>query len=330
MGLVTKRRDNAKIVKYVYGGILDIIMGEKDVEKGIVFMQQCIRDIMAGTFDFDKFVITKKLKGYYKNPNSIAHKVLADRMGERDPGNKPKVNSRLPYAYIKVEDEYENPPSDSDEQPPEPPPNYHIEALSKILGETGELELEKLEDVANEMGASVAKVLTDVLGKKPTMVYMKKIMPGHDIEVYRKIKNDAKLVPKKIKPKKRRKRRKPRKKKILQGDRIEHPKFIKEQSLELDYLHYVTNQVSKPVSQIFGLQLEKLDKKYQFPYDDDYYTRKYEEFLLKYKHKEKPDMEADKKVRELRMKKAQELLIEPILSQLEAQELAKNSCKSRE
>ena len=26
MGLVTKRRDNAKIVKYVYGGILDIIM----------------------------------------------------------------------------------------------------------------------------------------------------------------------------------------------------------------------------------------------------------------------------------------------------------------
>lgn len=329
MGLVTKRRDNAKIVKYVYGGILDIIMGEKDVEKGIVFMQQCIRDIMAGKFDFDKFVITKKLKGYYKNPNSIAHKVLADRMGERDPGNKPKVNSRLPYAYIKVEDVYETPPTDSDEQPPEPPPNHHIEALSEILGETGDLELQQLEDVAKEMNVSIAKVLTDVLGKKPTIVHMKKIMPGHDIEVYRKIKNDAKLVQKKPKPKKRRKR-KPKKKKILQGDRIEHPKFIKEHSLELDFLHYVTNQVSKPVSQIFGLQLEKLDKKYQYPYDDKYYATKYQEFLLRYKHKEKPDMEADKKVRELRMKMAQKLLIEPILTQLEAQEEAKNSCKSRE
>ena len=40
------------------------------------------------------------MRGYYKNPQSIAHKVLADRMAERDPGNKPKSNDRIPYAYI--------------------------------------------------------------------------------------------------------------------------------------------------------------------------------------------------------------------------------------
>ena len=42
--------------------------------------------------------------GYYKNPGSIAHKVLADRMGERDPGTKPKANDRIQYAYIKVDE----------------------------------------------------------------------------------------------------------------------------------------------------------------------------------------------------------------------------------
>ena len=38
------------------------------------------------------FIITKSLSGYYKNPEGIAHKALADRMAERNPGNKPKPN----------------------------------------------------------------------------------------------------------------------------------------------------------------------------------------------------------------------------------------------
>ena len=50
-------------------------------------------------------IITKTLSSYYKYPESIAHKVLADRMAERDPGNKPKANDRIPYAFIKVNDE---------------------------------------------------------------------------------------------------------------------------------------------------------------------------------------------------------------------------------
>ena len=44
-------------------------------------------------------IITKSLRGYYKNPESIAHKVLADRTGVRDPGNIDS-NDRIPYAYI--------------------------------------------------------------------------------------------------------------------------------------------------------------------------------------------------------------------------------------
>ena len=35
---------------------------------------------------------------------SIAHKVLADRMAERDPGNKPQSNDRIPFVYIQTKE----------------------------------------------------------------------------------------------------------------------------------------------------------------------------------------------------------------------------------
>ncbi len=44
--------------------------------------------------------------------------------------------------------------------------------------------------------------------------------------------------------------------KLLQGDMIETPKFIKEQKLELDYLFYLTNQIMNPALQF----LELVDK----------------------------------------------------------------------
>lgn len=37
----------------------------------------------------------------YKNPSQIAHRVLADRIGQRDPGNtKPKPGDRIKYVFI--------------------------------------------------------------------------------------------------------------------------------------------------------------------------------------------------------------------------------------
>ena len=41
----------------------------------------------------------------YKNPQQIAHKVLADRMKKRDPGSAPQSNDRVPYVYIQVKEE---------------------------------------------------------------------------------------------------------------------------------------------------------------------------------------------------------------------------------
>ena len=108
MGIVMKRRDNAPIVKYVYGNLLEILMREKNLDKAKKWLDTTLDNINTGKMskdNIDMFVITKSLRGYYKNPQTIAHKVLADRIAERDPGNKPKPNDRIPYAYYELEDD---------------------------------------------------------------------------------------------------------------------------------------------------------------------------------------------------------------------------------
>jgi DNA polymerase elongation subunit (family B) len=47
-------------------------------------------------------------------------------------------------------------------------------------------------------------------------------------------------------------------KKALQGEKIETPAFIKENNLKIDYSFYITNQIMKPVQQLFALVLEKI------------------------------------------------------------------------
>lgn len=100
MGIVLKRRDNAPIVKDVYGGIIDILMKDNNIEKAIDFLKISLQNIVDEKVGMDKLIITKSLRSGYKNPAQIAHKVLADRIGRRDPGNKPSVGDRIPFVFI--------------------------------------------------------------------------------------------------------------------------------------------------------------------------------------------------------------------------------------
>ena len=110
MGIVLKRRDNAKIVKIVVGGIVDYILngkpGETDIidrNKGAIeYTKTLLKKILQGKYSIDKYIIAKTLRDIrkYKNPSRIVHAVLADRIGQRDPGNKPEANDRIPYVYI--------------------------------------------------------------------------------------------------------------------------------------------------------------------------------------------------------------------------------------
>ena len=152
MGIVLKRRDNAPIVKDVYGGIIDILMKEKNIQKAVEFLQSCLQNIIEEKYPMDKLIITKSLRSNYKNPKQIAHKVLADRIGKRDPGNKPSSGDRIPFVYIETKN-----------------------------------------------------------------------------------------------------------KKALQGEKIEHPDYIIENKIRPNYSFYITNQIMKPVQQVFALVLENID-----------------------------------------------------------------------
>jgi len=169
MGIVLKRRDNAQIVKTIYGGIINIILNKQDLRESIHFLREELKDLVNGNVDIKELILSKTLNSSYKDPTKIAHRVLADRIGARDPGNKPAINDRIQYIYIKV-------------------PN--------------------------------AK---------------------------------------------------------LQGDKIETPEFIKENKLTPDYLHYITNQIMKPVLQLYELCLEDLPN-----YEEDHeYWDNIEKELMK-------------------------------------------------
>ena len=66
-------------------------MAREPIQNSIDFLQKSLMDLLNGKFSIDYLIISKSLRTDYKNPDQIAHKVLADRMGERDPGNKPSA-----------------------------------------------------------------------------------------------------------------------------------------------------------------------------------------------------------------------------------------------
>lgn len=215
MGIVLKRRDNAPIVKDVYGGVIDILMKERNLQMAVNYVNSCMQKLINGTTTMEKLIITKSLRSFYKNPQGIAHKVLADRIGEREPGNKPSAGDRVSYVYF-------------------------------------------------------------VNSKKPKA--------GE---------------------------------KILQGDKIETPTFIRENNLQIDYAHYITNQIMKPLSQLFGLVLEDLwmaqkpSKEYKIqPYREKINSIKNDIFITDPK-------KIENKINKIREKEVQELIFNPHLIEIE-------------
>ena len=201
MGIVLKRRDNAPIVKDIYGGIIDILMKEQNIETAIKFLKASLQEIVDEKIPIDKLIISKSIRSYYKNPNQIAHKVLANRMAQRDPGNKPAPGDRIPYVYINTTN-----------------------------------------------------------------------------------------------------------KKALQGDKIEHPVYILENKLKINYSFYITNQIMKPVIQVFSLVLEDMKE----------FKRAKKSFLNKLKTmKQNMDIETyKKKETQLKDKEVEKLLFSEYLLQI--------------
>lgn len=193
MGIVLKRRDNAPILKTIYGGAIKILLNERNIDKAVNFVKDKTMEMIAGKMSLSQLTITKSLSKYKadwvkddikqleekvakakgddltrfrvqlnrkreelaKAPPYPAHKILADRMAARDAGNAPAVGERMGYVYI-----------------------------------------------ATEKGKPVPE---------------------------------------------------------LQGDRIETIDFIKQNKLQPDFEYYIQHQLMKPIGQLFGLMVERIE-----------------------------------------------------------------------
>jgi hypothetical protein len=77
-----------------------MLMEERDIKKAQSFVNQKLLDVLENRVPLEKFIISKSLRDDYKNPEQIAHRVLADRMAARDPGTAPKVGDRLQFMFV--------------------------------------------------------------------------------------------------------------------------------------------------------------------------------------------------------------------------------------
>jgi DNA polymerase elongation subunit (family B) len=201
MGIVLKRRDNCPLVKIFFGGVIDILMNKRDYMAAKDYVDSCCNNLIQGEYPIEKLTISKMLNAHYKNPDQIAHKILADRIGERESGNKPQNGDRIPYVFIYAPEQK------------------------------------------------------------------------------------------------------------LQGNKIENPQYVIDHKLKLDYKYYITNQISKPVGQIFALFIEKLEPK---RFKETVFSTYYQKHIKA----GKDEYYANKKLMEYRLKLAIEFIFERFVNEV--------------
>ena len=101
MGIVLKRRDNAPLLKMAYGAAIDRLLNHQDVHGAVDAVKKIVCDLVEGRMKLSQLTITKSLRSQYKT-TPPAHKVLADRIAERDPGNAPASGERIGYVYVQA------------------------------------------------------------------------------------------------------------------------------------------------------------------------------------------------------------------------------------
>ena len=205
MGIAMKRRDSCRLVKDIFGDVMNEILLNHDINASFKVCHEWMDKLCNGDVPNEKLVISKALKSHYKKPESIAHKVLADRITSRDPGNKPAINDRLPYIFIKT---------------------------------------------------------------------------AKDVK--------------------------------LQGDKIEHPDYIRENNLEIDYCYYITNQIMKPICQMYSLCLDMIP---EYSEDKSYWNLIKQDYMEKaiYQNNE---LKLNTKLNELKERKVQELIFNKYITRL--------------
>lgn len=103
MGIALKRRDNAPIVKTIFGSAMRSLLLDRDIVAATQGVQTACLNMVQGKVKLGQLTITKSLRAEYADPTRIAHKVLADRIAAREPGSAPASGDRIPYVYVRPE-----------------------------------------------------------------------------------------------------------------------------------------------------------------------------------------------------------------------------------
>lgn len=100
MGIATKRRDYAALVKVIYGGALRILLTERNIDTAVTFVKEKLLELVNGKMSLNLLTMSKSLRAEYKSETPPAHKILAQRMAARDPGNAPASGDRIQFIYV--------------------------------------------------------------------------------------------------------------------------------------------------------------------------------------------------------------------------------------
>jgi DNA polymerase elongation subunit (family B) len=100
MGIATKRRDYAGIVKVIYGGAIRILLTQRDPLAAAEFVRGKLMDLAEGRASMTQLTMSKSLRSEYKSATPPAHKILAQRIAARDPGNAPASGDRISFLYV--------------------------------------------------------------------------------------------------------------------------------------------------------------------------------------------------------------------------------------
>lgn len=97
-GLQVVRRDNCPIVREVSKEVMDILMYKRSFDLALDHARKRVLDVLEQRVPWDSMVVSKALRGNYKNPKSLPHWVVAQKRKAR--GEYILDGERIPYVFV--------------------------------------------------------------------------------------------------------------------------------------------------------------------------------------------------------------------------------------
>jgi hypothetical protein len=102
-GLQVVRRDNTPYVREVCKELLDVLLSTSDPEPAKALAHQRAVELLDGSVENEKLLLSQQLGDKYKN-NNLPHVAVRDKMRERRPGSEPQSGDRIPYLLVDTGD----------------------------------------------------------------------------------------------------------------------------------------------------------------------------------------------------------------------------------